>query len=123
MGAAIETMVVNSFDHYKDIRQLVLTIPTTAPHLGYDLAPRGPWEGCLAANLLTPEDAALTATLLKQWRPAIVILSIPATISRADTFKLLPVGLPVFYKKKMLSFHHPAVGGVTLATWQFIYYS
>jgi hypothetical protein len=116
-------MVVNSLEHYKDIRQLVSTIPTTAPHLGHDLAPHGPWDGCLAANLLTPEDAALTATLFKRWCPAILILSIPATISRANTFKLLPVGLPAFYKKKMLTFHHPAVGGVTLATWRFMYYS
>jgi hypothetical protein len=122
-GAGIEAMAVNSLDHYKDIRQLVSTIPTTAPQLGYDLAPCGSWDGCLAANLLTPEDAALTATLFKRWRPAIVILSIPATISRADTFKLLPVGLPAFYEMKMLTFHHPAVGGVTSATWQFIYYS
>jgi hypothetical protein len=116
-GAAIEAMIVNSLDHYKNIRRLVLTIPTMAPHLGYDLAPHGPWDGCLAANLLTPEDASLTATLFKRWRPAIVILSKPATISRADTFKLLPVGLPAFYEKKMLTFHYPAVGGVTSATW------
>jgi hypothetical protein len=100
-----------------------LTTPTNAPHLAYDLPPCGPWDGCLAANLLTSEDAALTSTLFKQWHPAIVILSIPGTILRADTLKLLPVGLSGFYQKKMLTFHHPAMGGVTLATWQFIHYS
>jgi hypothetical protein len=94
-----------------------------APHLAYDLLPCGPWDGCLAANLLTSEDAGLTSNLFKQWCPAIVILSIPGTISRANTLKLLPVGLPGFYQKKMLTFHHPAVGGVMSTTWQFIHYS
>jgi hypothetical protein len=62
-GAEIEAMVVSSFDHYKDIRQLVLTTPTMASHLAFDLPPSGPWDGCLAANLLTCEDAWLTSTL------------------------------------------------------------
>jgi hypothetical protein len=100
-----------------------LTTPTTTPHLAYDPPPCGPWDGCLAANLLTSEGAALTSTLFKRWRPAIAILSIPGTILRADTLKLLPVGLPGFYQKKMLTVHHPAVGGVTTTAWRFVYYS
>jgi hypothetical protein len=62
-GAEVEAMVVISLDHYKDIRQLVLTKPTTASHLAFDLPPSGLWDGCLAANLLTYGDAWLTSTL------------------------------------------------------------
>ena len=117
-------MVVSSLDHYKDIRQLVLTKPTTASHLAFDLPPSGLWDGCLAANLLTCEDAQLTSTLFNQWRPAIAILLIPArTVSRADSLKLLPVGVPGLNQKKMFTFHHPAFNGITSTTWQFIYYS
>jgi hypothetical protein len=64
-GAEIEALVVRSPDYYKDIRQLVSTTPITAPHLGHDLPPTGPWDGCLAANLLNSEDALLTSTLFK----------------------------------------------------------
>ncbi len=122
-GAEIEAVVVRSPDYYKYIRWLVSTTPTTTPHLAYDLPPCGPWDGCLAANLLTSEDAVLTSTLFKCWRPAIAILSIPGTISRANTLKLLPVGLPGFYQNFFLTVHHPAVGGVTTTTWWFVYYS
>ena len=62
-GAELEAMVVSSLDHYKDFRQLVSTSPTTGLHLAYDPPPSGPWDGCLAANLLTCEDARLTSTL------------------------------------------------------------
>jgi hypothetical protein len=62
-GAEVEAVVVSSLDHYKDIRQLVLTTPKTASDLAFDLPPSGPWDGCLAANLLTCEDVRLTSTL------------------------------------------------------------
>jgi hypothetical protein len=61
-GAEVEAMVVGSLDHCKDIRQLVSTTPTSASHFAFDLPPSGPWDGCLAANLLTCEDARLTST-------------------------------------------------------------
>ncbi len=56
-GAEVEAMVVSSLDHFKNIRALVTTTPTTALYLGYHLPPCGPWDGCLAANVLTSEDA------------------------------------------------------------------
>ena len=56
-GAEIEAMVVSSLDHSSHIRALVTTTPTTALHLAYHLPPCGPWDGCLAANILTTEDA------------------------------------------------------------------
>jgi hypothetical protein len=64
-----------------------------------------------------------TSTLFNQWHLAIAILSIPVTVSRVNSLKLLPVGASGFYQKKMFTCHHPAIGGVTLTTWQFIYYS
>jgi hypothetical protein len=56
-GAEVEAVVVSSLDHCKNIRALVTTTPTMALHLGYHLPPCGPWDGCLAANILTSEDA------------------------------------------------------------------
>ena len=41
-GDKIEAVVVSSLDHYKDIRQLVSTTPTTSSHLAYDLPLFGP---------------------------------------------------------------------------------
>ncbi len=64
-GAEVEAMVVSRLDHYKDIRQLLTTTPTMAAHLAYDSPPLSPWDGCLAANLLSAEDVALTSTLFK----------------------------------------------------------
>ena len=64
-GAEIEAVVVSSLDHYKNIRALVTTTPTTAFDLGYDLPPSGPWDGCLATNVLSMEDARATAALFK----------------------------------------------------------
>jgi hypothetical protein len=64
-GAEVEAMVVSRLDHYKDIRQMLTTTPTMAAHLAYDFPPLGPWDGCLAANLLSAEDVALTSTLFK----------------------------------------------------------
>ena len=64
-GAEIEAVVVSSLDHYSHIRALVMTTPTTALHLTHDLPPCGPWDGCLAANILTSEDARVTSILFK----------------------------------------------------------
>jgi hypothetical protein len=52
-GAEIEAVVVSSLDCYSHIWALVTTTPTTALHLAYNLPPCGPWDGCLAVNILT----------------------------------------------------------------------
>ncbi len=122
-GTEVEAVIVSSLDHYKNIRALVTTTPTTALHLGYHLPPCGPWDGCLAANVLTSEDAQVTSILFKRWRPAVGILSSPGTLSRSKTLRLLPVGLPSFYQKKIITVHHPGIGGVTPSTWRFVFYS
>jgi hypothetical protein len=122
-GAKIEAVVVSSLDCYSHIRALVTTTSTTALDLAYLLPPCGPWDGCLAANIKTTEDARATSVLFKRWLPAVGILSIPGALSRSKTLRLLPVGLPSFYQKKIITVHHPGVGGVTSTTWQFVVYS
>jgi hypothetical protein len=64
-GAEVEAVVVSRLGHYKDIRQLLTTTPTTADHLANDLLPLCPWDGCLAAYLITAQDVAFTSTLFK----------------------------------------------------------
>ena len=122
-GAKIEAVVVSSLDCYSHIRALVTTAPTMVLDLAYLLPPCGPWDGCLAANIITTEDARVISVLFKQWLPAVSILSIPGALSRSDTLILLPVGLPSFYQKKIITVHHPGVSSVTSTTWQFMVYS
>ncbi len=122
-GAEIEAMLVSSLDHYKNIRLLVTATPTMAFDLGYDLPPCGPWDGCLATNILTSDDARVMAALFKQWRPALGILSIPGTLSRSETLSLLPCDLPSCYQKKIITARHSGIGGVTSSVWQFVFYS
>jgi hypothetical protein len=43
-------------------------------------------------------------------------------LSRSETLRLLPVGLPSFYQKKIITVHHPGVGGVRSTTWRFVVY-
>jgi hypothetical protein len=122
-GAEIEAVVVSSLDCYSHIRALVTTTPTGALDLAYLLPPCGPWDGCLAANIITTEDARVISVLFKRWLPAVGILSIPGALSRSKTLRLLPVGLPSFYQKKIITVHHPGVGGATSTTWGFVVYS
>ncbi|KAL3816710.1 hypothetical protein ACHAXA_009149, partial [Cyclostephanos tholiformis] len=122
-GAEIEAVVVSSLDHYKNIRLLVTATPTMAFDRGYDLPPRGPWDRCLATNVLTSEDARVMAALFKRWRLALGILSIPGTLSRSETLSLLPCDLPSFYQKKIITARHSGIGGVTSSVWRFVFYS
>ncbi len=77
----------------------------------------------MLANLATPEDSELVASLFKQWHPTIAILSVHLLISRSDTITMLPSALPLFYHKKMITVHHNAIGGVTSASCRFIHYT
>ncbi len=115
-GAEIEAIVVSSLDLYSHIRALVRNTPITALDLTYLLSPCGPWDGCLAANIITTEDARAISVLFKQWLSAIGILSILGDLSRSETLRLLPVGLPSFYQKKIITVHHPGVGGIMSTT-------
>ena len=99
-GAEIEAVVVSSLDCYSHIRALVTTTSTTALDLAYLLPPCGPWDGCLAANIITTEDARVISVLFKQRLPAVGILSIPEALSRSKTLRLLPVGLQNFLPKE-----------------------
>ena len=110
-------------DRYKDIRHLLNPMPTITPDKALLLPPLGPWDGCLFANLASLRDSNLVTLLFKRWRPAIAILSIPSTLSRAEITALLPTELPKFYKKKILTCRHTAVGGVTTASRRFIHYT
>ncbi len=122
-GAADEAVVVQTPDEFKDIRRVLTLTPATTPQDAHQLLPLGPWDGCMFANLATPKDSELVASLFKRWRPAIAILSVHMAISRSDTIAMLPSPLPPFYHKKMITVHHNAIGGVTSASWRFIHYT
>jgi hypothetical protein len=122
-GGSAEAVVVDCPDPFKDIRGLVSSTNTTTSRDAYLLLPLGAWDGCMAANLTLSQDSDIVATLFKQWRPAIVILSVHASLSRNDTLALLPSGLPLFYQKKMITVCHENVGGVTSASWHFVHYT
>jgi hypothetical protein len=122
-GAAVEAVVVHSTDEFKDIRRLLTLMPATTPQDAHQLLPLGPWDGCMLANLATPKDSELVASLFKQWCPAIAILWVHLLISRSDTIAMLPSALPLFYHKKMITVHHNTIGGVTTASWRFIHYT
>ena len=113
-GAEIEAVVVSSLDCYSHIRALVTTTPTGALDLAYLLPPCGPWDGCLAANIITIEDARATSVLFKQWLPAVTWHPFnPWNPLRTETLRLLPVGLPSFYQKKIIMVHHLGIDRVT----------
>jgi hypothetical protein len=77
----------------------------------------------MVANLTSIQDSKMVSTLFKQGRPAIVILSVHASLSRNDTLALLPPGVPAFYQKKMITVRHEKVREVTSASWQFVHYT
>jgi len=121
-GVALEALVVNIPDELKDIRPLLTTVPITTPQDAHTLLPLGPWEGCMLANLASPQDSDLVSSLFKQWRPAIAILSIHGSVSRVDTISMMPSAPPAFYQKKIITICHQDIGGVTSARWRFIHY-
>ena len=122
-GVALEALVDNIPDKLKDIRPLLTTVPITTPQDAHTLLPLGPWEGCMLANLASPQDSDLLSSLFKQWRPAIAILSIHGSRSQVDTISMLPSALPAFYQKKMITICHQDIGGVTSARWRLIHYT
>ena len=122
-GAEVEAVVVDIPDQFKDIRRKVSLTPTTTPQDGLRLLPLGPWDGCLLATIATASETQLITALFKRWRPAIAILSIHSSFSRRDTIEMLPAGLPLFYHKKMMTFRHSAIGGVSTSSWRFIHYT
>ncbi len=85
--------------------------------------PVGPWEGCMLANLASPQDSDLVSSLFKQWQPAIAILLIHGSVSRVDTISMLPSALPAFYQKKMITICHQDIRGVTSLRWRFIHHT
>jgi hypothetical protein len=112
-GAAVKAVVVQTPDDFKDIRRVLTLMPAITPRDAHQLLPLGSWDGCMFANHATPEDSELVASLFKQWRPAIAILSVHLAISRSDTIAMLPSPLPPFHHKKMITGHHNAIGGVS----------
>ena len=122
-GGSLEAMVVDIPNLYKDIRHLLNPMPTITPDKALLLPPLGPWDGCLFANVSSLRDSNLVTLLFKRWRPAIAILSVPPTLSRAEITALLPTELPKFYKKKTLTCRHTTVGGVSSSSRRFIHYT
>jgi hypothetical protein len=122
-GTELEAIVINTPDKFKDIRRLLSITPTTTLQAAHAMLPLGPWDGCMVANLRTPRDSKLPSSLIKCWCPAIVILSIHSSISKTYTIAMLPSGLPCFYRKKTVTVHHHAIGGVTSASWRFVHYT
>ncbi len=65
-GAAVETVVVDNPDPFKDIRGLVSLTKTTTLRDASLLLPFGAWDGCMVANLTSFQDSDMVATLFKQ---------------------------------------------------------
>ncbi len=114
-GALVEAVVVNNPDSSKDIRGLVTSTTTTTSHNAYLLQPIGPWawDSCMFANLTTTQVSEMVATLFKQGRPAIVVLSVHASLSRNHTLLMLPSVVLGFYQKTKITLHHTYVRGIT----------
>ncbi len=110
-GTSIEGVVEGILDPIKDIRHLVSKLPTITLQEALLLEPCGPWDGCLFANILNPQDLKLFATVLRHWRPAIAVILMGYLLSKADTISLLPINVPPNYKKRMITVVHTAIGG------------
>jgi hypothetical protein len=108
---------------YRANYSLISTTDTITLSEADRLLPLGAWDGCMMANLASSQDSVRVATLFKRWRPAIVILSVHASLSRNETLALLPLGIPTSYQKKMMTVCHQSVGGVTSTVWCFIHYT
>jgi hypothetical protein len=121
-GASIEAVVEDILDPIKDIRHLLSNLPTITLRQALLLAPLGPWDGCMFANIHTFNDAKLFASLLERWRPAIAVISAHFGLSKADTISLLPKDVLPIYKKRLVTVPHTAVGGVTVASRRFAHY-
>jgi hypothetical protein len=122
-GANVEAVVLEFPEKLKDTRQLVSSVPTITPQKALVLPPLGLWDGCMFGHLLTAQDSHLVGSLIKRWQPAIIVLSIHSSCSRAEASALLPIGVPAFYTKRMLTCCHTAVGGVTSASRRFVHYT
>ena len=123
-GAHVEAVVEDIPQSLKDFRRLVTsTAPPITTSQALVLEPRGPWDGCMFAHVQFPKDTFLVATLFKRWRPAIVIISLRASMTRLEALSCLPLDLPACYHKKMITCHHTAVGGVTTAVRRFVHYT
>jgi hypothetical protein len=120
-GAEVEAVVVHLPDNFKDFRQRISITPTTTPQGTSSFAP-GPWDVCMLANIATPQDSLLVSSLFKRWHPAIAILSTHSSLSRIDTIAMLPLGLPTFYHKNMITLRHVTIGGVSSGLWRFTHY-
>jgi hypothetical protein len=123
-GGYLEAVVEDTPLLSKDIRQLVTSAtPSSTISQALDLEPRGPWDGCMFAHAPSPKDIALAGTLLKRWQPAIAILSLGASMARSEALCCLPSDLPAFYHKRMMTYHHTAIGGVTTTVRHFVHYT
>ncbi len=122
-GAEVESVVVQIPDDFKDIMQKLSITLITTPEDALCLSPLGPWDGCMLANIATPQDSCLVWSLFKRWHPAIAILLTHLSVSRVDTIAMLPSGLPQFYHKNMFTVCHVSIGGVTSASWRFTHYT
>ena len=123
-GAYVEAVVEDIPQSPKDIRCLVTsTAPLITTSQALLLEPRGPWDGCMFTHMQYPNDTLLLATLIKRWRPAIAVISLGASMTRSEALSCLPLDLPPFYHKRMITCRHAAVGGVTSAIRQFVHYT
>jgi hypothetical protein len=121
-GASIEAVVEDILDPIKDISHLLSNLPTITLQQALVLALRGPWDGCMFANIHTSNDAKLFASLFALWRPASAVISTLFGLSKADTISLLPKDVLPIYKKRLVTVLHTAVGGVTVASCRFAHY-
>ncbi len=121
-GTSIKWVVQDILDPIKDIRHLVSKLPTITLQEALLLEPLGLWDGCLFANILNPQDSKLFATVFARWCPAIAVISMGYLLSKADIISLLPINVPLNYKKRMITVANTAVGGVSTASHRFVHY-
>ncbi len=121
-GASIKGVVQDILDPIKDIRHLVSKLPTITLQEGLLLELLGPWDRCLFANILNPQDLKLFAVVFARWCPAIAVISMGYSLSKADIISLLPINVLPNYKKRMIIVAHTAAGGVSTASHRFVHY-
>lgn len=123
-GASIEAVVKEDApDPLKSIRHLITSSPTSIPQQALSLEPSGPWGGAMFAPASARQEFDLFSKLFNCWRPAIAVLSAAHSTSRADLVAQLPNGLPISYKKRIITIRHDAVRGVTGAFRRFVHYT
>ena len=103
-GASIEAVVTEDApDPLKSIMHLITSSPTSIPQQALSLEPSGPWDGAMFAHASTPQEFDLFSKLFNCWQPAIAVLSAAHSTSRADLVAQLPKGLPMSYKKRIIT--------------------